>query len=449
MGTSSPRTRRSAITLAMTTLAMVEELRGNLGRALQLIGEGVRLADDSPRREGHQDPLHVVQGSILMELDRLQDARSTLQAGMRVSEELGAHWHLPFYEAYLALERFLAGGWDDASAELDAALQLVAATGERHSLVLIESLSSLIALHRGDQRHAEEAVARAEHELSDTGPRFRSHWATWARALVLEAGGATGQAFAALAGCWDLCADAGFAIEYPVLGADLVRLALASGERARAEQVAAAVADVAAGNDVPSIAGSALRCRGLVEGDLALLRSAVDAYAQGPRPLELALAAEDAGVACARHGEVDSAVPLLEQALAGYESLEAGRDTARAEARLRDLGVRRGRRGARRRPPTGWESLTPTEHRVVDLVVEGLSNPKIGERLFISRRTVQTHLAHVFTKLGISSRTQLAAVATRRRPAPQIPTAAGVGIGHLADVSPTPPRPRRLPPGAT
>ena len=43
MGTSSPRTRRSAITLAMTTLAMVEELRGNLGRALQLIGEGVRL----------------------------------------------------------------------------------------------------------------------------------------------------------------------------------------------------------------------------------------------------------------------------------------------------------------------------------------------------------------------------------------------------------------------
>ena len=146
----------------MTTLAMVEELRGNLGRALQLIGEGVRLADDSPRREGHQDPLHVVQGSILMELDRLQDARSTLQAGMRVSEELGAHWHLPFYEAYLAMEWFLAGGWDDASAELDAALQLVAATGERHSLVLIESLSSLIALHRGDQRHAEEAVARAE-----------------------------------------------------------------------------------------------------------------------------------------------------------------------------------------------------------------------------------------------------------------------------------------------
>jgi DNA-binding CsgD family transcriptional regulator len=336
---------------------------------------------------------------------------------MRVSEELGAHWHLPFYEAYLAMERFLAGGWDDASAELDAALQLVAATGERHSLVLIESLSSLIALHRaisGTPRRPSPGPSTSwptpaplPQPLGDVGPGPGPGGRGRHRAGVRR-----------LAGCWDLCADAGFAIEYPVLGPDLVRLALASGERARAEQVAAAVADVAARNDVPSIAGSALRCRGLVEGDLALLRSAVDAYAQGPRPLELALAAEDAGVACARHGEVDSAVPLLAQALAGYESLEAGRDTARAEARLRDLGVRRGRRGARRRPPTGWESLTRTEHRVVDLVVEGLSNPKIGERLFISRRTVQTHLAHVFTKLGISSRTQLAAEATRRRPAP-------------------------------
>jgi len=77
--------------------------------------------------------------------------------------------------------------------------------------------------------------------------------------------------------------------------------------------------------------------------------------------------------------------------------------------------VRRGRRGARRRPRTGWESLTPTERTVVDLVAEGLTNPQIGERLYVSRRTVQTHLASVFAKLGISSRVQLAAEAARRR----------------------------------
>jgi DNA-binding CsgD family transcriptional regulator len=51
---------------------------------------------------------------------------------------------------------------------------------------------------------------------------------------------------------------------------------------------------------------------------------------------------------------------------------------------------------------------------VVELVAEGLTNPQIGERMFISRRTVQTHLTHIFGKVGISSRSELAAEATRR-----------------------------------
>jgi DNA-binding CsgD family transcriptional regulator len=404
-----------AISLAMTSLAMVEELRANLSRGLQIIDEAVRLADQSPQRRGHRYPLHLVRGSILMDLDRLQGARSTLQTGRRISEELGVRWRLPLYQAFLAMNCFLAGEWDDAIAELEAALEPTAETGERYSLVLVHSVKSLIALHRGDLRHAEQAAARAERELADTGPRYRTHWAMWARALLLEAAGATGEAFATLAGVWDLYASSGLAVEYPVLGADLVRLALAAGEQARAEQAAAAVAEVAARNDVPSLAGAALRCRGLVQDDPGVLRAAVDAYQQGPRPLELALAAEDAGAAFARQGKLDAAVPLLQQALVIHERLEAARDAARVEARLRDLGVRRGRRGARKRPQLGWESLTGTERRVVDLVVEGLSNPQIGERLYVSRRTVQTHLAHVFTKLGISSRAQLAAEATRRR----------------------------------
>ena len=71
-------------------------------------------------------------------------------------------------------------------------------------------------------------------------------------------------------------------------------------------------------------------------------------------------------------------------------------------------------RGPRRRPSTGWKSLTPTEVQVVELVAEGLSNPAIAERLFISRKTVTTHLTHVFAKLGVSSRAELAAAAVRR-----------------------------------
>jgi DNA-binding NarL/FixJ family response regulator len=70
--------------------------------------------------------------------------------------------------------------------------------------------------------------------------------------------------------------------------------------------------------------------------------------------------------------------------------------------------------GERKRPPRGWESLTPTELQVVKLVAEGLTNPQIGERMFISRGTVKAHLSHVFAKLAISSRAELAAEATRR-----------------------------------
>ena len=70
-------------------------------------------------------------------------------------------------------------------------------------------------------------------------------------------------------------------------------------------------------------------------------------------------------------------------------------------------------RGARRRPSSGWASLTPTELDVVRLVSEGLGNKDIAARLFVSHRTVQTHLTHVYTKLGLTSRVQLAQEAAR------------------------------------
>ena len=68
--------------------------------------------------------------------------------------------------------------------------------------------------------------------------------------------------------------------------------------------------------------------------------------------------------------------------------------------------ARRGR-GERKRPTSGWASLTPAEREVVRLVSEGLGNKDIAARLFVSPRTVQTHLTHVYTKLGLSSRVQL------------------------------------------
>jgi predicted ATPase/DNA-binding CsgD family transcriptional regulator len=76
--------------------------------------------------------------------------------------------------------------------------------------------------------------------------------------------------------------------------------------------------------------------------------------------------------------------------------------------------VTRGR-GPRSRPALGWESLTPTEITVAQAVADGLSNPQIAARMFISRRTVTTHLTSIFHKLGISSRAELAARSARRQ----------------------------------
>jgi DNA-binding CsgD family transcriptional regulator len=70
-------------------------------------------------------------------------------------------------------------------------------------------------------------------------------------------------------------------------------------------------------------------------------------------------------------------------------------------------------RGQRKRPTSGWASLTPTELDVVRLVSEGLANNDVATRLFVSPRTVQTHLTHVYAKLGLSSRIQLVQEAAR------------------------------------
>ena len=76
--------------------------------------------------------------------------------------------------------------------------------------------------------------------------------------------------------------------------------------------------------------------------------------------------------------------------------------------------VRRG--GGRKRPAVGWAALTPAEREVVRLVSEGLRNDAIARRLFIAPGTVKVHLSHIFAKLGITTRAELAAQAAAQEP---------------------------------
>jgi DNA-binding CsgD family transcriptional regulator len=152
-----------------------------------------------------------------------------------------------------------------------------------------------------------------------------------------------------------------------------------------------------------------MRCRGLLTADADLLHAAATAYLDVPRPFERAHALADAAVALAAGHEME-ARRCHAAATELFAGLGAEAETARLNARLRGAGLRVGNRGRRpQRPASGWAALTGTERSVASLTAEGLTNPEIAGRLFISRYTVETHLKRVFGKLGVRSRTELAA----------------------------------------
>jgi DNA-binding CsgD family transcriptional regulator len=193
----------------------------------------------------------------------------------------------------------------------------------------------------------------------------------------------------------------------------LVRIAVAAHD-AELTRSAAAFADrrLPYNPGVASIAGSAAHARGLAAGDVEELLDAVKWFEQATRPLALASALEDAGVAMVRQGRRDDGVSMLGRALETYARVGASWDAGRVRARLRKLGVRR-RLVTAQRPTNGWPALTTSEQEVARLVADGMTNREVADRLYLSTHTVGAHLRHVFTKLGVRSRLELARFVAR------------------------------------
>jgi DNA-binding CsgD family transcriptional regulator len=111
--------------------------------------------------------------------------------------------------------------------------------------------------------------------------------------------------------------------------------------------------------------------------------------------------------------DYEASVEALRNAM-DPDDFEAAWDEGAALSTTEAIAYSQRGRGERKRPSSGWASLTPAELDVVRRVSEGLGNKDIAARLFVSPRTVQSHLTRVYTKLGLTSRVQLAQEATRR-----------------------------------
>ena len=330
---------------------------------------------------------------------RLAQARAHFERG--AASVVGEPVMAGFNESELALLDTLEGHPDQALARLEASLE--------HALTRGAGL--VVPVLHIECAYAERALGRlsaAYERLSDWLPVIEgnsTYLYSWGCALQADIARRTGDVPTAIN-----AVEAGIAaaerLENDYLVAEnrlvLGRIAAAGGEWSVAEQHAYALLDACAESDGAVFAPDGLD-------------ALAEALAGGGRQTDAARllgAAERArrDLGTCRWAAEDEHWQRLVDELRGSLGDEFEAIWASGEAlSLQDATAwARRARGQRGRPPTGWEALTPTELRVVELAVEGLTNPQIAEQMFISRGTVKTHLEHVYAKLDVPNRAALA-----------------------------------------
>jgi DNA-binding CsgD family transcriptional regulator len=303
--------------------------------------------------------------------------------------------------AYRGVALAYQGDTAAARAAADAAVQAAAELGGFEAVLGYQALATT-ALAAGDAATAQDATEAA-----------------WPHASVLPAMAAIHRTFkaeAALAG-GDLLAARRWANDAvpTTTGWWLMwalttraRVAIAQGEPEQGERdghdALAGAAELEAYLFIPDI----LECLGTLAGDAGSHREAARLFGAAEairqRMGAVRFKVWDAGY--------EASVAALRDAM-GENDFDAAWAEGAALSTEEAIAYAHRRRGQRKRPTSGWASLTPTERDVVRLVSDGLANNDIAARLFVSPRTVQTHLTHVYTKLGLSSRVQLVQEAAR------------------------------------
>jgi predicted ATPase/class 3 adenylate cyclase/DNA-binding CsgD family transcriptional regulator len=363
--------------------------------------------------------------------------RAAGEEGRDLADAIGDGYHSRLCRIYLGTAQMRSGGLAEATTQFGEMAAEAEAAHDEISRVTILGAQSLALAYRG-----EAAAARAVAEATlkggaELGGRFAvwGHIALGFQALAAGDGAAlheareaanqhmtvVGGVLAALARIWngeaaladrDLAAARRWADEavstttgWWLMSAlsTRARVAIAAGEPDQAERDAhealALGAETKAYLHIPDI----LEC-------LAVLASEAGSHREATRLFGAAHAIrERIGAVSFKVWDAGSvaSVAAVCDALGEKDFESAWAEGAALSTEEAIAYVQRGR-GERKRPASGWASLTPAERDVVRLVSEGLANNDIATRLFVSPRTVQTHLTHVYTKLGLTSRVQLA-----------------------------------------
>ncbi|MFI6663199.1 helix-turn-helix transcriptional regulator [Streptomyces sp. NPDC050523] len=396
-------------------LWLIHTVRRDHVRALDATSRALDILTGGPEEVELRGWAWEIRVFSLQNLDRLAEADAALRDALREAEMSGDPDRLSLHIGS-AVQGFWTGRWDDTLAVLDA----VAPYGpeathfglrDRGPVLLHHGIAAHIALHRDDraavQKHLKGGLAQPVETISDWE---NNDFMIVARALEADREGTPRQALSHLSQILDV-RPGQVNLTHQWLPY-LVRLALDLGDTALAEEALRICRAEAEREVVPARATfAAKRCEGLVDGNPAPLQEAAEHYATVGRVFERAQCLEDLAVLLAQAGRNSQARTALNGAHVLYGELGASWDIRRADARIRPYGVRRGVRGPRPKATFGWSALSPTELKVARLIAQGKSNPEVAADLFLSRRTVQTHVSHILAKLGVHSRVEIATAA--------------------------------------
>ncbi len=389
---------------------------------------------------------------------RLDEAEQLLEGieNDQIAERLHSIVWCGMTEVYL--ERF------DRAAELfGRAMSVAQATGHGHVTTLTRIGQALVALWRGELDAATDLLDAAAQQALLTGNDQFLTWALWARCWAATLAGdisaavrlgeesvrVAGEArdpISAFAACHlaEASLEAGDdparlrdEVMQAVGGPDmplvergfksrwyelLTRIELAGGDLARASNWAGLAAEAAEGIGLEGRSSEALRARAAValarqdfEAAGAAAIQAVAHAERGHLPIDEARARILAGRALA-HTDRGEAIAQLERAHTQLEAAGAARCRDEAASELRALGQRVARpKRSRESMGEGVASLSTREREVAELVALGRTNKEIAAELYLSEKTVESHLSRIFGKLGASKRAQVAAAMERSR----------------------------------